>query len=123
MAKTRRARIDAENDHRRVTRPRLRIIVKDTQGYPTGYLRASSDTIQHGPESRKVVYDEAIIPGGLKKSHGALLLVPSLVMGDSPSSSFACSALVSTSQMGMGDSPSSSHRPRQGHCCVQVACV
>ena len=60
-----RARIDAENGHRRVTRPRLRIIVKETRGYPTGYLRASSDTIQHDPESREVGYDEAIIPGGL----------------------------------------------------------
>ena len=63
MAKTRRARIDAENGHRRVTRPRLRIIEAETQagtqGYPTGYLRASSDTIQHGPESREVGYDEA----------------------------------------------------------------
>ena len=56
MAKTRRARIDAENDHRRVTRPRLRIIVENTRGYLTGYLRASSDTIQHGPESREVGY-------------------------------------------------------------------
>ena len=65
MAKTRRTRIDAGNDHRRVTRPRLRMIVKETWGYPTGFLRASSDTIQHGPESRKVGYDEAIIPGGL----------------------------------------------------------
>ena len=54
MAKTRRTRMSAENDHRRVTRPRLRIIVKETRGYPTGYLRASSDTIQHGPESREV---------------------------------------------------------------------
>ena len=53
-AKTRRARIDAETDHRRVTRQRLRIIVKKTRGYPTGYLRALSDTIQHGPESREV---------------------------------------------------------------------
>ena len=59
MAKTRRARIDAENDHRRVTRPRLRIIVKETRGYPTGYLRASSGTIQHGPESREVGYETA----------------------------------------------------------------
>ena len=32
MAKTFRARIDAENDHRRVTRPRLRIIVKEIRG-------------------------------------------------------------------------------------------
>jgi len=59
MAKTHRAQIDAENDHRRVTRPRLRIIVKETRGYPTGYLRASSDAIEHGPESRDVGYDEA----------------------------------------------------------------
>ena len=59
MAKTLRARIDAENDHRRATRPRLRIIVKETQGYPTGYLRAQSDTIEHGPESREVGCDEA----------------------------------------------------------------
>ena len=59
MAKTRRARIDAENDHRRVTRLRLRIIVKETRDYQTGYLRASSDTIQHGPESREVGCDEA----------------------------------------------------------------
>ena len=36
----RRARIDAENGHRRVTRPRLRIIATETLGYPTGYLRA-----------------------------------------------------------------------------------
>ena len=42
MAKTRRARIDDKNDYRRVTRPRLRIIVKETRGYPTGYLRAQS---------------------------------------------------------------------------------
>ena len=54
MAKTLRARIDAENDHRRVTRPRLRIIVKETRGYPTGYLRAPSDAIKYDRESRKV---------------------------------------------------------------------
>ena len=65
MAKTRRARIDAENDHRRVTRPRLRIIVKETRGYPTGYLRAQSDTIKYDRGSREVGYDEAIILGGL----------------------------------------------------------
>ena len=59
MAKTRRARIDAENGHRRVTRPRLRITAKETRGIPTSYLRASSDTIQHGPESCEVGYDEA----------------------------------------------------------------
>ena len=65
MAKTRRARIDADNSHRRVTRPRLPIFVKETQGYPTGYLRASSDTIQHDPESRKVGYGFSIILHGL----------------------------------------------------------
>ena len=64
MAKTRRARIDAENDHRRVTRPRLRIIVKETQSYLTGYLRARSDTIIHGPESREVGYGFSIILHG-----------------------------------------------------------
>jgi len=59
MAKTRRARIDAESDHQRVTRPRLRIMKAETQGFPTSYLRASSDTIKHGLESREVGYDEA----------------------------------------------------------------
>ena len=54
MAKTRRARIDAENDHRRVTRPRLRIIEAETQGYPTGYLRAPSGTVKYDRESRTV---------------------------------------------------------------------
>ena len=58
MAKTRRARIDAENGHRRVTRPRLRITAKGTRGIPMSYLRASSGTVQHGPESREVGYDE-----------------------------------------------------------------
>ena len=38
---------------RRVTRPRLRIIVKETRGYPTGYLRAPSDTIECGRASRQ----------------------------------------------------------------------
>ena len=65
MAKTRRARIDADNGHRRVTRPRLRIFVKETQGYPTGYLQAPSDTIQHGPKAREVGYGFSIILGGL----------------------------------------------------------
>ena len=60
-----RARIDSENDHRRVTRPHLRIIVKETRGYSTGYLRGSSDTIQHGPESREVGYGFSIIMDGL----------------------------------------------------------
>ena len=64
MAKTRRTRMSAENDHRRVTRARLRMTVKETQGYPTGYLRASSDTIQRGPESREVGYETSIILGG-----------------------------------------------------------
>ena len=48
MAKIRRARIDAENGHRRVTRPRLRIIVKETRSNPTGYLRAPSGTVKYG---------------------------------------------------------------------------
>ena len=65
MPKTRRARIGAENDHRRVTRPRLRIIVKETRSYPTGYLRASSDTVQHGPESRKVGCETSFFLSGL----------------------------------------------------------
>ena len=54
MAKTLLARVDTENDHRRVTRPRLRIIVKETRGYPTGYLQAPSDAIEYDRESRKV---------------------------------------------------------------------
>ena len=55
MAKTRRARIDdAENDHRRVTRPRLRIIVKETQSYLTGYLRAPSDTVKYDREHHEL---------------------------------------------------------------------
>ena len=41
-------RIGAENGHRGVTSLRLRIIVKETWGYPTGYLRAKSDTIKYG---------------------------------------------------------------------------
>ena len=65
MAKTRRARIDAENDHRRVTRPSLRIIVKETRGYPMGYLRAQSGTIGYDRGSREVGYDEAKPLGGL----------------------------------------------------------
>ena len=39
----RRARIGAENSHRRVTRSRLRVTVKETRGVPTGYLRAPYD--------------------------------------------------------------------------------
>ena len=54
MAKTRRTRMSAEKDHLRVTRPRLRIIVKETQGYPTGYLQAPSDTVEYDLEPRKV---------------------------------------------------------------------
>ena len=65
MAKTRRARIDAENDHRRVTRPRLRTIVKETRSYLTCYLRAQSGTIEYDRGSREVGYDEAIILHGL----------------------------------------------------------
>ena len=65
MAKTRRARIDAENDHRRVTRPRLRIIVKETRGYLTGCLRAQSATIEYDRGSREVGYGFSIILGGL----------------------------------------------------------
>ena len=54
MAKTRRTRMSAENDHRRVMRPRLRIIEAETQGYPTGYLRAPSGTIEYGRGPLKV---------------------------------------------------------------------
>ena len=72
MAKTRRARIDAENDHRRVTRPRLRIIVKKTRGYLAGYLRASSDTIQHGPESRKLGCETSFFLGSLWINDGGV---------------------------------------------------
>ena len=55
MAKTRRARIDAENGYRRVTRPRLRVIEAEAQGFLTGHLRAQSGTIRCGPESRELV--------------------------------------------------------------------
>ena len=65
MAKTRRARIYVENDHRRVTRLRLRIIVKETRGYLTGYLRAKSGTIKYDRGSREVGYETAIALGGL----------------------------------------------------------
>ena len=47
-------RIDAENGHRRVTRPRLRILVKETQGIPTGYLREPSGTVNYDPEHREL---------------------------------------------------------------------
>ena len=62
MAKTRRTRIGAENSHRGVTsRPRLRIIVKKTRGYLTGYLQAPSDTIKYGRGLRKVGCETAIV--------------------------------------------------------------
>ena len=51
----RRARIDAENGHRRVTRPRLRITVKETRGSSTGYLRVQSGTVKYGRGPLKVV--------------------------------------------------------------------
>ena len=54
MAKTRRARIGAENGCRRVTRPRLRIVVQETRGILTGYLRAPSDAVKYDRELRKV---------------------------------------------------------------------
>ena len=60
-AKTRRARIGADNGHRRVTRSRLRIIVKETRGYPTGYLQAKSNTINYDRGSREVGYETAIV--------------------------------------------------------------
>ena len=47
-------RIGAENGHRRVTRPRLRIIEAETQGYPTGYLRAPPGTVKYDPEHREL---------------------------------------------------------------------
>ena len=65
MAKTRRTRMSAENDHRRVTRPRLRTFVKETRGYPTGYLRAQSDAVKYDRESREVGYGFSIILDGL----------------------------------------------------------
>ena len=64
MATTRSARIDAENGHRRVTRSRLRIIVKETRGYRTGYLRTPSDMIKYDHGSREVGYDKEIILSG-----------------------------------------------------------
>ena len=63
--KPRRARINADNGHRRLTRPRLRIIKAETQGYPTNYLRAPSGTVEYDCGSREVGYDEAIIIHGL----------------------------------------------------------
>ena len=64
MAKTRCARIDAENDHRRITRSRLRIIEAEAQGYLTGHLRAQPGTIEYDRGSREVGYETSIIPGG-----------------------------------------------------------
>ena len=72
MAKTRRARIDAENDHRRVTKSNLQNIKAETQGYPTSYLRASSDTIQHGPESRKLGCETSFFLGSLWINDGGV---------------------------------------------------
>ena len=65
MTKTRRARIDAENGHRRIARSRLRIIEAEVQGFPTGYLRSQSERFECDRGSRKVGYDEAIILDGL----------------------------------------------------------
>ena len=64
MAKTRRARIDTESGHRRITRSRLRIIEAEMQGYLTGRLQAQSGTIGYDRESREVGYGFSIIPGG-----------------------------------------------------------
>ena len=64
MAKTRRARVDAENSHRRITRSCLRIIGAETQGYPTSHLRAQSGTVEYDRGSREVGYETAMIPGG-----------------------------------------------------------
>ena len=50
----RRARIDVENGHRRVTRPCLRLIEAETQGYPTGYLRAPFDTVKYDREQHEL---------------------------------------------------------------------
>ena len=58
----RRARFDAENGHRRVTRLRLRIIVKEMRVYPTGYLRAPSDTVKYDREQREVQPQMPIAP-------------------------------------------------------------
>ena len=59
-------------DDWRVTRPRLRVIVKETRGIPTGYLRAPYGAVRYNRESRKVGYDEAIILGShwLNKNTG-----------------------------------------------------
>ena len=67
MAKTCRARINAENGHRRVTRPRLRVIEAEKQGYSAVYLRAPSGTIEYdrGSRGEEVGCETAIIPCGL----------------------------------------------------------
>ena len=41
-------------DHQRVTRPRLRIIEAEMQGFSTGYLRVLSGTIEYNRELREV---------------------------------------------------------------------
>ena len=60
MAKTCRTRMSAENDHRRVTRPNIRIIIHETRGYLMGYLQTPSDTIKHDHESLEVGYETAM---------------------------------------------------------------
>ena len=64
MAKTRRTRIGAENGHRGVTSPRLRIIVKETRGYPTGDLRAPPGTIKYGRGLRGVGCETELVLNG-----------------------------------------------------------
>ena len=63
MAPRRRARIDAEIDHRGATSLRLRFLNAEAPGIPMSYLRASSDTVEYDREPRKVGYDEAIPSG------------------------------------------------------------
>ena len=72
MAKTRRTRIGAENGHRGATSLRLRIIVKETRGYPTDYLRAPPDTITYGCGLREVGCETEIVLNGwwLKDGQG-----------------------------------------------------
>ena len=62
-----RSQIDAETGHRRVTRPRLRINVKETRGILTGYLRALSDAVKYDRESRKVSTQHTNEPSGSGK--------------------------------------------------------
>ena len=54
LKRRRRARTDAENGHWRVTRPHLRILKAETQGFPTGYLRAPSDTVKYDREPHEL---------------------------------------------------------------------